>query len=54
MNGNNNAPNPPQKYKVNEKVIVTWDDQDENDGCFFYEATVSGILYAVFNTNLNI
>ena len=40
MNSNNNAPNPPQKYKVNEKVIVTWDDQDENDGCFFYEATI--------------
>ena len=41
MNSNNNAPNPPQKYKVNEKVIVTWDDQDENEGCFFYEATIT-------------
>ena len=41
MNSNNNAPNPPQKYKVNEKVIVTWDDQDEMKGYFDYEATIT-------------
>ena len=36
----NNGPNPQQKYKVNEKVIVRCSEPGENDGYFDYEANV--------------
>ena len=36
----NNGPNPQQKYKVNEKVIVRCSEPGENDGYFDYEAIV--------------